>query len=61
MWSYVAYFLSMFGTTVDNPYAGRVICGNCGSTFGRKIWNSTNGGEWRGSIVLSIGNIFSTN
>ncbi len=27
--------------TVDNPFAGRVICGNCGSTFGRKVWNST--------------------
>jgi len=25
----------------DNPFAGRVICGNCGSTFGRKVWNST--------------------
>ncbi|MBC8060159.1 MAG: recombinase family protein [Clostridiaceae bacterium] len=27
--------------TVDNPFAGRVICGCCGSTFGRKVWNST--------------------
>lgn len=27
--------------TVDNPFAGRVICGHCGSTFGRKVWNST--------------------
>jgi site-specific DNA recombinase len=27
--------------TTDNPFAGRVICGNCGSTFGRKVWNST--------------------
>ena len=26
---------------VDNPFAGRVICGECGSPFGRKIWNST--------------------
>ena len=26
--------------TVDNPFAGRVICGHCGSPFGRKIWNS---------------------
>lgn len=25
----------------DNPFTGRVICGNCGSTFGRKTWNST--------------------
>lgn len=25
----------------DNPFAGRVICGNCGSAFGRKVWNST--------------------
>ena len=27
--------------TNDNPFAGRVICGCCGSTFGRKVWNST--------------------
>lgn len=27
--------------TVDNPFAGRVICGHCGSGFGRKVWNST--------------------
>ncbi|MBW9158812.1 recombinase family protein [Clostridium tagluense] len=26
--------------TVGNPFAGRVICGCCGSTFGRKVWNS---------------------
>ncbi|MTI81242.1 MAG: recombinase family protein [Firmicutes bacterium] len=26
--------------TVDNPFAGRVICGKCGSIFGRKVWNS---------------------
>ncbi|WP_330397106.1 recombinase family protein [Anaerovirgula multivorans] len=26
--------------TVKNPFAGRIICGNCGSTFGRKVWNS---------------------
>jgi site-specific DNA recombinase len=25
----------------DNPFAGRVICGHCGSAFGRKVWNST--------------------
>ncbi len=25
----------------DNPFIGRVICGNCGSSFGRKTWNST--------------------
>lgn len=25
----------------DNPFTGRVICGNCGSAFGRKTWNST--------------------
>lgn len=24
----------------DNPFAGKVICGNCSSAFGRKIWNS---------------------
>ncbi|QGT99488.1 Recombinase [Candidatus Syntrophocurvum alkaliphilum] len=28
--------------TIDNPFAGRVICGNCGKTYGRKVWNSTN-------------------
>src|SRR5690606_28412208 len=28
--------------TVENPFAGRVICGHCGSPFGRKVWNSTN-------------------
>jgi site-specific DNA recombinase len=27
--------------TVENPFAGRVICGHCGSSFGRKVWNST--------------------
>ncbi|QNU66541.1 recombinase family protein [Ruminiclostridium herbifermentans] len=27
--------------TNDNPFAGRVICDCCGSTFGRKVWNST--------------------
>lgn len=27
--------------TVHNPFAARVICGHCGSTFGRKVWNST--------------------
>jgi site-specific DNA recombinase len=27
--------------TTDNPFAGGVICGECGSTFGRKVWNST--------------------
>ncbi|WP_242834216.1 zinc ribbon domain-containing protein [Clostridium pasteurianum] len=26
---------------VDNPFAGRIICGHCGSTFERKVWNST--------------------
>ncbi len=26
---------------IDNPFAGRVICGHCGSPFGRKVWNST--------------------
>lgn len=25
----------------DNPFSGRVICGECGSAFGRKTWNST--------------------
>lgn len=27
--------------TMDNPFAGRVICGVCGQAFGRKVWNST--------------------
>lgn len=27
---------------VDNPFAGRVICGCCGRAYGRKVWNSTN-------------------
>jgi hypothetical protein len=27
--------------TADNCFAGRVICGHCGSSFGRKVWNST--------------------
>ena len=27
--------------TLDNPFAGRVIRGCCGSIFGRKVWNST--------------------
>ncbi|TCT15991.1 recombinase-like zinc beta ribbon protein [Natranaerovirga pectinivora] len=25
----------------ENPFAGKVICGCCGSIFGRKVWNST--------------------
>ena len=28
--------------TLDNPFSGRIICGCCGSTFGRKTWHSTN-------------------
>lgn len=27
--------------TVKNPFAGRVICGRCGTVYGRKVWNST--------------------
>ena len=27
--------------SVNNPFAGRVICGSCGQMFGRKVWNST--------------------
>lgn len=26
--------------TADNPFAGKIICGCCGSVFGRKVWNS---------------------
>ena len=29
-------------STNDNPLAGRVICGNCGGLFDRKVWNSNN-------------------
>ncbi|ETA81386.1 hypothetical protein T472_0206725 [Youngiibacter fragilis 232.1] len=25
-----------------NPIAGKLICGECGGLFGRKVWNSTN-------------------
>jgi len=28
--------------TIENPFAGRVFCGECGSRYGRKVWNSTN-------------------
>ncbi|WP_346931324.1 zinc ribbon domain-containing protein [Clostridium sp.] len=28
--------------TLDNPFSGRIICGCCGSIFGRKTWHSTN-------------------
>lgn len=28
-----------YGTS-DNPFAGKVICGDCSSAFGRKVWNS---------------------
>ncbi|KYH30788.1 hypothetical protein CLTEP_24970 [Clostridium tepidiprofundi DSM 19306] len=31
----------IYYATVKNPFAGRVICGYCGSVFGRKVWNST--------------------
>ena len=27
--------------SASNPFAGRVICGNCGQIYGRKVWNST--------------------
>jgi uncharacterized protein YdeI (YjbR/CyaY-like superfamily) len=30
-----------FAKVEDNPFTGRVICGHCGSAFGRKTWNST--------------------
>ena len=30
-----------FVNVSDNPFTGRIICGNCGSAFGRKTWNST--------------------
>lgn len=28
--------------TLDNPFSGRVICGNCGNIFGRKTWKVSN-------------------
>lgn len=34
--------IKLDASNVNNPFAGRVICGHCGSTFGRKVWNSTN-------------------
>ena len=34
-------FRSLMYATTDNPFAGRVICGDCDHVFGRKIWNST--------------------
>ena len=30
-----------FAKVEDNPFVARVICGECGSSFGRKTWNST--------------------
>lgn len=37
--------------TDKNPFAGRIICGNCGRAYGRKVWNSTDerlrGVVWR--------------
>lgn len=30
-----------FAKVDDNPFRGRIICGSCGSSFGRKTWNST--------------------
>ncbi|MTI71100.1 MAG: recombinase family protein [Firmicutes bacterium] len=27
--------------TIENPFAGKVICGNCNKIYGRKVWNST--------------------
>jgi hypothetical protein len=27
--------------SLKNPFASRVVCGSCGRTFGRKVWNST--------------------
>ena len=29
-------------STNENPFAGRIICGNCGGLFGRKVWKSNN-------------------
>ncbi len=44
--------------TIDNPFAGRVICGHCGSPFGRKVWNSTNDSLRR--IVWRCNNKYAT-
>ena len=27
--------------SLKNPFAGRVVCGSCDRTFGRRVWNST--------------------
>ena len=27
--------------TESNPFGGRVLCGKCGSRYGRRVWNST--------------------
>jgi len=27
--------------SLKNPFAGRVVCGSCSRTFGRRVWNST--------------------
>ncbi|WP_375293666.1 zinc ribbon domain-containing protein [Clostridium estertheticum] len=42
--------------TMDNPLAGRVICGHCGSSFGRKGWNST---DERLKSVILFGKMYS--
>lgn len=31
----------MYSSTLDNPFAGKIICGKCGRAYGRKVWNST--------------------
>lgn len=34
-----------FAKVHNTPLIGRVICGECGSAFGRKTWNSTE--KWK--------------
>ncbi|WP_054750413.1 recombinase family protein, partial [Ruminiclostridium josui] len=44
--------------TTDNPFGGRIICGCCGSVYGRKVWNSTN--ERLRRIVWQCNNKYAT-
>ncbi len=30
----------LYYATTDNPLSGRIICGKCGRSYGRKVWNS---------------------
>lgn len=45
-------------TTNDNPFIGRVMCGCCGGTFGRKVWNSSD--ERLKRIIWQCNNKYAT-